>query len=194
MAAADYRLLTDATGQRMAAALEGMSMDRAAKTDLTSIIATGTTNTTGATITAGTYFYLNGTLVQAKTDIASGATFTNGTNYEAVTAGALNSINNQIGTINDKLSNFKCIAPTTDPWPGAVVIYTLNANNRAMYLFNGLAGNNNGVSAIFLIRNNGTVYCQNLATNTVTASYGNDILSISLPGEQYWQTSLLRIS
>lgn len=67
---------------------------------LTSIIATGTTNTTGATIAKGTYFYLNGTLVQAKADIASGATFTSGTNYEVVTAGGLNAI---VGTnsIND---------------------------------------------------------------------------------------------
>lgn len=59
---------------------------------LTSISATGTTNTTGAAITAGTYFYLNGELVQALTNIASGATFTNGTNYDDVTAGGLNSI------------------------------------------------------------------------------------------------------
>lgn len=62
------------------------------QSDLTSISATGSTNTTGATITAGTYFYLDGALVQAKTDIASGATFTSGTNYESVTAGALNKI------------------------------------------------------------------------------------------------------
>lgn len=64
----------------------------AARQDLASIQATGTTNATGATITAGTYFYLNGTLVQAKVDIASGATFTSGTNYNVVTAGALNEL------------------------------------------------------------------------------------------------------
>ena len=92
MAAADYRIMTDATGQRIATALEAQSIDKAAKTDLTSIIATGTTNATGATIAKGTFFYLNGTLVQAKADIASGASFTSGTNYEAVTAGGLNSI------------------------------------------------------------------------------------------------------
>ena len=63
-----------------------------ARTDLTSIIATGTTNATGATIAKGTFFYLNGALVQAKADIASAATFTSGTNYEAVTAGGLNSL------------------------------------------------------------------------------------------------------
>ena len=60
--------------------------------DLANIVATGTTNTTGATIAAGTYFYLNGTLVRAKTNIANGATFTSGTNYEAVTAGGFNEL------------------------------------------------------------------------------------------------------
>lgn len=64
----------------------------AKKADLTSIIATGATNATGATIASGTYFYLNGSLVLAKADIASGASFTENTNYEAVTAGGLNSL------------------------------------------------------------------------------------------------------
>lgn len=61
------------------------------ETDLASIRATGSTNTTGAKIDAGTYFYLNGTLVRAKTDIAVNASYTSGTNYETVTAGGLNS-------------------------------------------------------------------------------------------------------
>ena len=69
---------------------------KADKTDLTSIIATGSTNATGATITAGTFFYLNGTLVQAKTDIANGATFTLNTNYEYPSAGALNALKSAI--------------------------------------------------------------------------------------------------
>lgn len=90
------------TGATLAAALEGMSVGRAAKTDLTSIIATGTTNTTGAAIAAGTYFYLNGVLVQAKANIASGATFTSGTNYEVVTAGGLNALNSQLADISTR--------------------------------------------------------------------------------------------
>lgn len=63
---------------------------KADKTDLASIQITGSTNDTGATITSGTYFYLNDTLVRAKADIANGATLTLNTNYEVVTAGALN--------------------------------------------------------------------------------------------------------
>ena len=66
--------------------------DKADKTDLASIQATGATNATGSVIKEGTYFYLNGVLVRAKADIATGATFTSGTNYETVTAGALNTL------------------------------------------------------------------------------------------------------
>lgn len=60
---------------------------------LASILATGATNATGSTISAGTYFYLDGVLVRALADIANGATFTLNTNYEVVTAGALNETN-----------------------------------------------------------------------------------------------------
>lgn len=58
---------------------------KAAKSDLTSIQATGTTNTTGAAIPAGAYFYLNGVLHKAKTQIDVNATFTVNTNCEVDT-------------------------------------------------------------------------------------------------------------
>ena len=70
-----------------------ITTDEARKVDLTSIIQTGTTSSQA--ISAGTYFYLNGTLVRAKVDIANGATFTLNTNYEVVTAGALNELNDR---------------------------------------------------------------------------------------------------
>ena len=53
----------------------------AKRTDLTSIIATGATNITGAQIPYGAYFYLNGVFCRAIADIASNATFTKDTNY-----------------------------------------------------------------------------------------------------------------
>ena len=68
------------------------------KKDLTSIIATGSTNTTGATIKAGTFFYLNGTFVKAIADIATNASFTSGTNYQSATVG-------------DELSKINCYTP-----------------------------------------------------------------------------------
>ena len=68
-------------------------------TDLTDIIATGSTNATGNTITSGLYFYLDGVLCKAKSDIANGATFTLNTNYEVVTAGGLNSLNSALANM-----------------------------------------------------------------------------------------------
>ena len=78
----------------------------ALESDLAAIHATGTTNTTGAMIAKGMYFYLNGSLVQAKENIASGATFTNGTNYVVVTAGGLNSLKAALDPIQAELSAF----------------------------------------------------------------------------------------
>ena len=69
----------------------------ARKSDLTNLDLTGTTNTTGSTIPSGTFFYLNGTLVRAKTAIASGATFTENTNYEVLPQGLAQRISNLEG-------------------------------------------------------------------------------------------------
>lgn len=73
------------------------------RSDITSINQTGTTATQA--ISSGTYFYLNGTLVRAKTDIASGATFTLNTNYEIPANGGLNQTTNTI-------SEVKTVTPT----------------------------------------------------------------------------------
>lgn len=80
----------DGTLEEYANNLSGEGGDTSAlanKTDLTAIILTGTTNTSGDVISAGTWFYLNGTPCIAKVDIASGATFTESTNYEEKTIG-----------------------------------------------------------------------------------------------------------
>lgn len=77
----------------------------ALETDLASIHATGTTNATGATITKDTYFYLNGTLVQALTDIADGATFTLDTNYAPPSAGSLNALKSELNMLGAGANN-----------------------------------------------------------------------------------------
>lgn len=75
------------------------------ESDLASIHATGPTNTTGAAIAAGTYFYLapqsgdDEIMVQAKADIAINATFTLNTNYKTVTAGGLNDLMSAFGKV-----------------------------------------------------------------------------------------------
>ena len=62
------------------------------KTDAFGNINLTGTNNTGSTITAGTFFYNNGSLVRAKINIQNGSSITIGTNTETVTAGGLNSI------------------------------------------------------------------------------------------------------
>lgn len=124
--------------------------DKAAKTDLTSIQATGTTNTTGAAIPAGAYFYLNGVLYQAKVLIDQNATFTVNTNCEVVPAGLANEVIQQTvdaatGTVNPNitervLGNLAKIGKTAtvniiiEIKPGATVttneFYTLPAGFR----------------------------------------------------------------
>ena len=86
------RLATDSdpTYQPYAMTNKELTDAKANNSDLASISITGTTNSTGSTITAGKYFYLNGTLAMAKTDIANGATLTKNTNYVEITAGILN--------------------------------------------------------------------------------------------------------
>lgn len=90
-------LVYDASTQRWRNVTQKSLNDLAEVTDLTNVIATGSTNATGSTIPKGLYFYLNDELCQAKADIASGATFTLNTNYEVVTAGGLNSLNSALG-------------------------------------------------------------------------------------------------
>ena len=82
-------------------------------TDLTDIIATGPTNATGNTITSGLYFYLDGVLCKAKSDIANGATFTLNTNYEVVTAGGLNSLNSALDNFFDVVQTVQSFAAAT---------------------------------------------------------------------------------
>ena len=76
-------------------ALGALNTTKAERGDISSISCTGSTNDTGSTITAGTYFYLNSVLCKALADIADDAAFTLNTNYKVVTTGeeltALNS-------------------------------------------------------------------------------------------------------
>ena len=113
----------------------------ASKSDLTNVFESGTT--ASQAISAGTYFYLNGTLVRAKTAIASGATFTENTNYEVVTAGALNAVNaNNFQTAVSLVSYTSSSNLYTFPTDGYVHIQSSahSGNSVNMYLF-GASGN-----------------------------------------------------
>lgn len=70
-----------------------LTNDKAERNDLSTIHATGSTNTTGAQIDAGKFFYLNGQFCKALTNIAVNATFTLNTNFKADSVGGeLNSL------------------------------------------------------------------------------------------------------
>jgi hypothetical protein len=76
-----------------------LTAEKADKSDLASISITGNTNNTGSTISKNTFFYKSGVLVRALLDIANMATLTQNTNYEVVTAGALNVLNASINNM-----------------------------------------------------------------------------------------------
>ena len=61
--------------------------NKAERADLSTIHAKGSTNTTGATIKDGTFFYLNGSYCKALQDIGMGATFTLNTNFKVDSVG-----------------------------------------------------------------------------------------------------------
>jgi len=110
----------------------------ARKADLTNLDLTGTTNTTGSTIPAGKFFYLNGTLVRAKTNIASGATFTLNTNYEVATVGGLNDIVGEltIDTIGGyvDVSSYTLSNPYIAPYDGYINLVNGSNETGRMYL------------------------------------------------------------
>jgi len=101
---------------------------KAPKTDLASISLSGT-NTTGATINKGTFFYNNGNLSKAKANIANGASITS-SNTEVASAGGLNY---KVGFINTSsriaisLTNGSYTA-TQDMW---VIVYGFKSSAEA---------------------------------------------------------------
>lgn len=87
-------------------AIVELQTNKTPKSDITSIICTGTTNATGNTIENGSEFYLNSVLCKATADIADGATFTLNTNYETTTvAGELTELNSNLSDIAVTTSN-----------------------------------------------------------------------------------------
>lgn len=89
----------------------------ATKQDITSIVATGTTNNTGNTITNGQLFYLNGTLCKALSNIASGSTFTLNTNY------AVKNLNDELA---DRPLKYKYVQPRYNSATTAGNTYVIN--------------------------------------------------------------------
>ena len=82
----DARVIDD-TFTPFAKTNKQLTDDKAERNDLSTIHATGSTNTTGTQIDAGTFFYLNGSFCKALQNIAANATFTLNTNFKVDTVG-----------------------------------------------------------------------------------------------------------
>ena len=82
----DARIL-DPTFVPFAKTNQQLTVDKAERSDLATLNLTGSTNTTGAQIDAGTFFYLNGTFCKALANIAVNAAFTENTNYKKTDLG-----------------------------------------------------------------------------------------------------------
>ena len=98
---------------------------KAEKSDLSDISQSGSTCTEANGIAAGLYFYLDGDLVVAKTAIGYGDTFTENTNYETPTAGALNALKSaliQSATFSDTTGSYGEISPICPQGTNAVAV------------------------------------------------------------------------
>lgn len=149
--------LTTTTTGKVLDANQGKVLNdsKADKSDLASISITGTTNNTGSTIPKGTFFYKSGTLVRAKADIANEATLTTNTNYEVITAGALNALGQPKElTITGALNAVRV---------GDLVIVTFETNltnaNHGYALLSGLPDPYQQVFASFVTNTNKDVPC-----------------------------------
>lgn len=124
------------------------------KTDITSILATGATNTTGATITKGTYFYLDGVLCRAKADIAVNASFTLNTNYESVTVGNelmdrnSNSKDYTLSSSAVDISGYTSGSPYTAPSDGYAFVQARADTGNGVGQISLLSANNSGMCHI----------------------------------------------
>jgi hypothetical protein len=143
--------------------IDGLSGSKVNKSDITNISITGTTNNTGSNIPAGTLFYLNSTLCKALTDIASGATFTEGTNYVSVNLRHGKHVINHTFTLNptsstDFVNAFEYTIPDN-------CLYSISAIQNY-----GDGGQPNGVR--ILAHKVGTTYNCIYAENRDAASFG----------------------
>ena len=125
----DARILDDAFAP-FAKTNKQLTDDKAERNDLSTIHATGSTNTTGSTITAGTFFYLNGQFCKATADIAVNATFTLNTNYKVDSVGeelkkwtlVATATGDGVKTWSQVISEISSPYPATEPYKYLIVL------------------------------------------------------------------------
>ena len=142
--------------------------NKAERTDISSIITTGTKNTTGAQIARGTYFYLNGELVKAKSLIDVNDDYTLNTNYEVVTVG---------GVLTELNSNLAKVINNGEITKGHLYAVLLEETSIAQAMFEVLfsPNDNSGRQTFGICLSNGT----NIFACTGKISFSNGTLSLS---------------
>ena len=164
--------ITDPTRTPYAKTNLQLTNDKAERSDLATLNLTGSTNTTGSTINAGTFFYLNGEFCKALTNIANGATFTLNTNFEVVTVGGeISSIKNNanlfLNTDDINISDDTLAAGTST----TIVLTNVYSNKviNAIYINNNTAYNEH-LLPTFKFDGNGVLNLTilNLSANSAT--------------------------
>ena len=152
--------------------------------DLTNITIKGSTNNTGSTIASGTYFYLNGVIVKAKTSIANGATLTLNTNYEIPPAGAINDLKS---SFNDKMNKVQVVPLNTSTTYSDVSNYFLSNTNSILpygrFVYNNVTVyvpvvSYSAANQIITFRNDNG-YLMQITSSGLTAKAGETAISIS---------------
>lgn len=139
------------------------------KTDLSAIIATGTTNATGSQINTGTYFYLNGVYCVAKTDIPTDAAFAENTNYETVSVGAVLASNI---TYTVTVPSEGSLNVTLDPHH-AYLVFT---DSYTVPLLSMVVSGGDGYTGTFdILKDDGQVWSFSLSDNVLTISFSGII-------------------
>lgn len=112
-----------------------LTQNSPSKKDITNINIIGSTNDTGSTITRGTYFYLNGSIVRAITSIANGATLTYDTNYATVPTGVTNHLRTIVENRGLALGTERVLVSTLNS-----DLDNLNVGNYCWFDYSGSSG------------------------------------------------------
>lgn len=163
------------------------------RSDITSINQTGTTATQA--ISSGTYFYLNEVLVRAKTDIASGATFTLNTNYEVKTVGDVLADLNRgsvsvtadgVKTLKTLLQELYASVDTSKitehscmkrwSWSGGYSVYNLVYGESNFYRFTSISINGDNAGIVLASNNRSAVYLNGTEDTTTKPDNGLKIV------------------
>lgn len=185
--------------------------NKADKSDLASIKITGSKNNTGSKIVSETYFYKDGALVKAITDINNNATLTLNTNYKTVSTGSLNELRHKVlqtfsnsgetyNSLYNKIANYIKANVSAElvphlkliegnPLVSSSNVYSIGRWNHTLYGYYSFTGTLYGGSLIE-VACRGTGYTDyssytSLGYNSNTNTWTRTVLTTQGAGNQY---------